>query len=279
MKATAQNPDDRFASARELGTALARCLMEVGASSKERDVTAAISALLEREAEPAPPPPPASMAEAVPEAIDASAREGTDGEEALFEMEILEASGPIRKASEVSDADTIRVSLPTPSQGIPVPRRPDGGSRPLTGAVPTAAISDRSGSRRLPTGSGRIRTGSGRVPTGSGPIPLADSGRVASRQPTGRSVLAWRSNASPPASDPAIEAAVEHFDRGLALRREGRFGEALAEWEQALALAPENRIYQASVERLRGQLGSVPAEADELAAETQRYDLDELDAG
>src|SRR4029079_16754477 len=48
-KATARDPRDRFASARQLGSAIARALLQIGASSKEREVTAALSAVLEAE--------------------------------------------------------------------------------------------------------------------------------------------------------------------------------------------------------------------------------------
>ena len=44
-KATAQHPDDRFAGAREMGTALARCIADLNAPNKERAVTGALSAL------------------------------------------------------------------------------------------------------------------------------------------------------------------------------------------------------------------------------------------
>jgi len=56
------------------------------------------------------------------------------------------------------------------------------------------------------------------------------------------------------------ERAVELFDRGVALRGAGRYGEALNTWEKALALAPENRIYQANVHRLRSDLGRLRAQ-------------------
>jgi len=58
----------------------------------------------------------------------------------------------------------------------------------------------------------------------------------------------------------ARERAVEMFDRGVALRGAGRYGDALDAWERALALAPENRIYQANVQRLRMELGRLRAE-------------------
>ena len=48
-KATAYDPRERFSSARQFGAAIARALLQIGASSKERDVTAALSALLEGE--------------------------------------------------------------------------------------------------------------------------------------------------------------------------------------------------------------------------------------
>jgi tetratricopeptide (TPR) repeat protein len=50
------------------------------------------------------------------------------------------------------------------------------------------------------------------------------------------------------------ERAVELFDRGLALRAAQRYEEALEAWEEALALAPDNLVYQANVSRLRAQL-------------------------
>jgi tetratricopeptide (TPR) repeat protein len=48
--------------------------------------------------------------------------------------------------------------------------------------------------------------------------------------------------------------AVELFDKGLALRAAQRYAEALEAWEHALALAPDNLVYQANVTRLRAQL-------------------------
>jgi serine/threonine-protein kinase len=44
-RATAQHPADRFAGAREMGTALARCIVELGVPDKVRAVTGALSAL------------------------------------------------------------------------------------------------------------------------------------------------------------------------------------------------------------------------------------------
>ena len=52
-----------------------------------------------------------------------------------------------------------------------------------------------------------------------------------------------------------LERAVELFDLGIALRAQHRYIEALDAWQQALTLAPENLVYQASVQRLRAQLG------------------------
>jgi tetratricopeptide (TPR) repeat protein len=54
----------------------------------------------------------------------------------------------------------------------------------------------------------------------------------------------------------AEERAVTFFDRGIALQAQHRYAEALAEWEKALELAPEDPFYQASVKRLRAQLRS-----------------------
>jgi serine/threonine-protein kinase len=173
-RATAQNPDDRFASIRELGAALGVCLSELGSSSKEREVTAALSALLEPAAEAAAPAP---IPEAVPHAIEGSF---SDLGIALNEVEIIEASGP----------------LPVP---LPLPARP-----------------------------------------------IEDETR--------------RVSFAPPAEAFAVDptrGAVHLFDRGLELRAEGRHGEALDAWEKALALAPENRLYQSHLRRLRAQLSAL----------------------
>jgi len=226
VKATAQNPADRFASARELRAALAVCLEESGGASKERDVTAALADLLET---PAAPDPTVSFAsapdvEAVPEAIGGAGddeRTSSDAEIALCEVEILEASGPIRKLAEP----------PPPPRGAPP-------ARPLPKLAP---LQPQAGSPDLP------------------PVSIFAAPAAAA----GAAVRGWRTTSqarSPEVERSTRERAVALFDRGLELRRGGRYGEALDAWEKALALAPDNRIYQANVQRLRTELGRLRAE-------------------
>jgi eukaryotic-like serine/threonine-protein kinase len=196
MKATAQNPADRFEDAQELAGAIGMCLSELGSFSKEREVTAALSLVLETE-------------EGVPEPIgaetsgDDSSAETSEVKAALQEVEILEASGPIRAAPPAAPGST---------------RRP-------------------SGLRAVPT------------------------------PPPGISLRAWyevsgaiRKPASP------LEQAVEFFDRGVALRNESRFSEALESWEIALALAPGTNVYQSNVKRLREELARMELEAHPVEA-------------
>jgi CheY-like chemotaxis protein len=45
--------------------------------------------------------------------------------------------------------------------------------------------------------------------------------------------------------------AVEHFERGLEAVQAKRYADALPEWERAVALEPENRMYQHNLARLR----------------------------
>jgi predicted hydrocarbon binding protein len=82
--------------------------------------------------------------------------------------------------------------------------------------------------------------------------------------PAGTAVHGWRTTSSharsPEQERSARERAVEMFDRGLELRGAGRYGEALDAWERALALAPDNRVYQHNVQRLRDELGRLRAE-------------------
>ena len=229
VKATAQNPADRFASARELRAALAVCLEESGGASKERDVTAALATLLET------PPPETAVsfasapdAEAVPQPIGGADDERTssDAEIALCEVEILEASGPLRKLAEPQ---------PPPARGAPpalaLPR-PSPASQPPAPAPRAAAPP-------------------------SPPVSIFSAPAAA-----GGAVRGWRTTSqarSPEVERSTRERAVALFDRGLELRRGGRYGEALDAWEKALALAPDNRIYQANVQRLRMELGRLRA--------------------
>jgi serine/threonine protein kinase len=218
-KATAHNPRDRFASARELGAALAGCLGELGASSRERDVTDALSTLLEATPGPVPIPGLGPDLEAVPEVIEVSSN---DSGMALSEREIIEASGPLRLSTPADD--TRRVTLPVPAEAI--------ASGPIAVAAPAPA-----GVQAPPI-------------HGS----LVDALRGAATR-SGTSVVGWRSTpASTPDGRALPEPGVELFDRGIKLRAEGRYGEALESWEKALALAPENRLYQSHVQRLRTQL-------------------------
>jgi serine/threonine-protein kinase len=141
-KATANDPRDRFTSARQLGSALARALLQIGAASKERDVTAALSALLEAEADSLT----TGEREAIPQLVGGSGEPDTDAGLALSEMEMLEASGPIRKTDvpvPMQDAQTERISLPLPPEAFrPPPATPSPvatAAANLTDAVRNAA--------------------------------------------------------------------------------------------------------------------------------------------
>jgi eukaryotic-like serine/threonine-protein kinase len=206
-KATAADPRDRFANARDLGAALARCLLQVGAGSKEQEVTSALSAVLEPDLLQSG----ATQVDGVPQAIESS--HPSDAEMALSEMEIIEASGPIRKQGTpepITGGQTERISLPLPPDAFP-PLRPD------------LAVKDR-----------------------------AETGPTATARPPG---------AAPPPVPGAVrqERAVELFDLGIALRAAHRYIEALDAWERASALAPDNAVYRANVNRLREQLGELQA--------------------
>jgi hypothetical protein len=216
-KATANDPRDRFASARQLGAAIARSLLQIGTSSKEREVTAALSIVLDGDAGAAPGAEP----EAIPQAV-----EGPDsgGVLALSEVEMFEASGPIRRPdvassdvpTRIPDADTERISLPLPPEAF----------RPVPPARPAAPRTTAAGAQAVASAAN-----------------LGDAVRGAGDRERGRNPL---------------DRAVELFDVGIALRAQHRYHEALDAWQQALALAPDNLVYQASVQRLRAQLRAPP---------------------
>ena len=50
---------------------------------------------------------------------------------------------------------------------------------------------------------------------------------------------------------------MELFDRGVALRIAGPLRRTLQAWERALALAPDDRVYESNVLRLRQQLNEL----------------------
>ena len=222
LRATAQNPDDRFASARELRLALADCLGELGAGSKERDVTAALVTLLEA--------PPAVLTAAAPAPVAGPRRcpsrsaGAADDELALCEVEILEASGRIDMAMNPAPAACARRDPKLKPAAPPPPPPP---------------------------------------PVATPAMPPPVSIFAARAVPAGTAVRGWRTTArpaSPETERSARERAVELYDRGLELRTSGRYGEALNAWEKALALAPDNRVYQSSVQRMRGNLGRLRAQ-------------------
>jgi serine/threonine-protein kinase len=242
LKAMARDPDARFATARDLGLALGACLRELGASNKERDVTASLAALIESPSETPAPVLFQPASEAVPEPIGVSSEATSDVDLALCEVEIIEASGPIHALAEPPPMPAIP---PRAQAGVPPPppRRP----RPTEPSLPHWS----------PPGNLFDRV------FGGGPTSAAPG------------VLGWRRtpDVPPPESQrEPLERAAELFDRGLELRSESRYGEALEAWERALALAPENRVYQANVARLRDQLENLRQAERQLADWTDEND-------
>src|SRR4029078_2593910 len=154
--------------------------------------------------------------EAVPEPIGVAGpgnerdEPASDAEIALCEVEILESSGPIRK-----------LAAPPPL--------PAGAS--ASPASPKLA----------------------RPPPSPAGLPPPVSIFSAPVTPSGTAVPGWRKTAparTPEAERSARERAVALFDRGLEMRGESHYAEALDAWEKPLALAPDNRVYQANVQRL-----------------------------
>jgi hypothetical protein len=245
MRAMASDPADRFATARQMREALARGLVALGASTKERDVTETLAALQEEPTDTArilAPP-----VEAVPEAIDLAAEPTSNVDVALHEVEIIEASGPIQMSAEAPPLPALPtraravVAPSAPPEPPPQPRKPD----------PSA-------------------------PHWSLPGQLFERvfGGPASAVP---SVLGWRRtpDTSPHASHRSpLQRAVEMFDKGIELRVAGRYGEALAAWERAAALAPENRVYRANVDRLRRQLDELRRAQRQIAEWGGGFDSD-----
>jgi serine/threonine protein kinase len=245
LRAMAREPEARFASARELGTALRGCLAALGGTTKERDVTASLAALIESPSETPPPVLLRPPAEAIPEPIEADAGATSGVDLALCEVEIIEASGPIQALPEPPPLPALpphaNVGAPPPP-----PRRPPPPAEPsLPHWSPPGKLFDR---------------GFGDAPTAAQPA-----------------VLGWRRTPEgpPPEGERApLQRAVELFDRGLELRAAGRYGETLEAWERAWALAPENRVYEANVVRLRAQLENLRQAERQLADWTGSIETD-----
>jgi serine/threonine-protein kinase len=132
-KATARAPRDRFGNARELGAALARCLLQVGAAGKEQEVTGALSAVLEPDLLQSGVTD-VDVIDGVP--IPIGGGDASDSGMALSEKEILEATGPIRKPDSpepITGGQTERISLPLPPEAFP-PLRPELAAPPAPNA-------------------------------------------------------------------------------------------------------------------------------------------------
>jgi len=189
-------------------------------------VTASLAALLETPADSAPVLVAlAPVSEAVPEAIEIAAEPSSGADVALCEVEIIEASGPIRVLAE-----------PPPLPAIP--SRARASVAPPLAPPPQARTADPSAPHWSTPGQLFERVFGG--PGGAAP-----------------GLLGWRRTPEQPPHDShrsALQRAVELFDRGIELRAGGRYGEALQAWERAATLAPENRVYQSNVARLREQL-------------------------
>ncbi|MBK8480406.1 MAG: serine/threonine protein kinase [Proteobacteria bacterium] len=91
------------------------------------------------------------------------------------------------------------------------------------------------------------RSGRPVAPLSAGPL------RAARAAPGSRALRGPRGGREVPlvaGSPGARDAAAEHFVTGLELVRRRAYAEALVEWERALALVPDDRIYRLNVDRL-----------------------------
>ena len=245
MRAMAADPADRFATARQMRDALTRCLDALGASNREHDVTASLAALMET---PEPAPIVLAPIEAVPEAIEIAADPSSGADVALCEVEIIEASGPIQMSgARTENGFADRPDGPPPLPAIPSRARAN--IAPPSSPPPQARSADPSAPHWSRPGQLFERVFGG--PSGTAPG-LLGWRRTPEQQP-------HDSHRSP------LQRAVELFDRGIELRVAGRYGEALQAWERAAALAPENRVYQSNVARLREQLDELRRAQHRLA--------------
>jgi len=230
-KATAADPTRRFASAQAMGTALARCLSELAATNKEREVTGALATLLDESSRPpigALQTLPA-INHGVPQPIGAPEPSPDSDAIAIAELEIIEASGPIRDIVEVGSSmdpfGTVEPILASDTERISVTLPPE--------AFPTPGV-------ELTPGAETIRE------RGPDATPGVDWRYAAQAPPKSSQKRTYETTHS--------EWAVAIFDQGLEMRLEGRYEEALEAWELALRLAPANHLYQAHVNKLRAQL-------------------------
>lgn len=174
---------------------------------------------------PEPAPILVAPVEAVPEAVEIVADPSSGVDVALCEVEIIEASGPIQ------------------TSGV---RTKNGFAERPDGPPPLPAIPSRARANIVPPTSPLFGGPSGTAP----------------------GLLGWRRTPDQPPHDShrePLQRAVELFDRGIELRVAGRYGEALQAWERAAALAPENRVYQSNVARLREQLDELRRAQHRLA--------------
>jgi serine/threonine protein kinase len=256
-KATAANPAQRYASAQAMGTALARCLVELGATNKQHEVTGALATLLDEGPPRAvvdvsgvtAPAPPRRRDAAVPQPI-APAPDPESGYVAIHELEIIEASGPIRDVIEpMPPADTEKINITLPPEAYP-----QGTERPEDFQMGAEAILDAEAVPAAPIfDAGELAMMAPTPPPlPRGPGGLNDAFSAAVGGST--SLRGWRRTAVSTQETTQSEWAMAIFDQGIEMRLEGRYEEALEAWELALRLAPDNHLYKAQINKLRAQL-------------------------
>ncbi len=123
IRATSPDRHHRFATARDLGDALSECLGHLTTAGKERDVTASLAALMEGGAEAVP----ILIARDTERRTTDSAPEEGD---ALCEVEIIEASGPIAARPAPPPMPSIPVRAEPAALGLTAPPPPRWGTTP-----------------------------------------------------------------------------------------------------------------------------------------------------
>jgi serine/threonine protein kinase len=265
-KATAANPAHRYATAQAMGTALARCLVELAATNKEREVTGALAILLDEGparpavdasgvTAPAPPPP---RREAIPQPV-AGPEDPESGVVAIHELEIIEASGPIRDFVErepsiepIPASDTEKISITLPPEAFPAGTEPP--DEDDAAGIPAGPILDSASAAAWTPPPDMAMMAPTPPPVLLGTANLNDAIRGAIAGSSATRLRGWHRGPVSTQETKQSDWAVAIFDQGIEMRLEGRYEEALEAWELAARLAPENHLYRAQINKLRAQL-------------------------
>lgn len=274
LRAIERDPGERFGSTQELQAQLSDYLEKANNQRSQRDVGQFMQELYTEEVKVRTPAPKKAQAIAEVVAQVETKNQGPDMAALVAELRAIETPAPMKDSDETQEGQQAQIedddeeeeeegpakeetgsSSVRAARSNPWPRKEEAeGSEPSKSlAEGWATVVERSEEK---TGRRRPRPATGRFDRRRDlrPVqavwPASARDRKASEPKEVEKDAQMRSK--PPSPEEGL--ALQHFEKGLSLVRQGRPEEAVGEWEAAVKLDPKSRTYQFNLERLQKKL-------------------------